>query len=66
TLTLTIIDNQFMVEAKTNIAIKASTYSSIDNLLNSRAIFDVDKDINITPCYLNRTGVSPKKAGVNK
>ncbi|CAG8727558.1 4271_t:CDS:1, partial [Racocetra fulgida] len=35
-------------------------------LLNSTAIFDVNNDINIVPCYLNGTGVSLKDAGVNK
>ncbi|CAG8777147.1 14316_t:CDS:1, partial [Racocetra fulgida] len=35
-------------------------------MLNSSAIFNVNTDINIVPCYLNGTGVSPKEAGVNK
>ncbi|CAG8843771.1 19471_t:CDS:1, partial [Racocetra persica] len=33
-------------------------------LLDSSEIFDVNNDINIVPCYLNGTGVSPKEAGV--
>ncbi|CAG8727969.1 20758_t:CDS:2, partial [Racocetra persica] len=35
-------------------------------LLKSSAIFDVPNEINIVPCYLNGTGISPEEAGVNK
>jgi hypothetical protein len=44
-------------------------YDIIDNctgLLNPAAIFDVDNDINIVPCYLDGTEISPKEAGVKK
>ncbi|CAG8666854.1 17332_t:CDS:2 [Racocetra fulgida] len=35
-------------------------------LLSSSAIFDIQSDINIVPCYLNGTGVNPKEAGVDE
>ncbi|CAG8824223.1 13516_t:CDS:1, partial [Racocetra fulgida] len=40
--------------------------NATSGLLSSSAIFDVNNDINVVPCYLNGTGISPKKAGVNK
>ncbi|CAG8805291.1 33806_t:CDS:1, partial [Racocetra persica] len=46
------------------IRMETPSVNATSGLLYSSSIFDVNNDINIVPCYLSGTGVSPKEAGV--